>query len=85
MHLLHFFVFEDLIHSLSPGVIPTGSLTLKGLGDLGVHSTKDLRGLRRVWWGFLGVPEDDVDVAVFFDALLGKFLLPLSFSCVASQ
>ena len=39
--------------------------------------------------GLAGVPgfepSDDVDVAVFFDALLAKFLLPLSFSCVASQ
>ena len=35
-------------------------------------------------FGGLGVPGDDVDVAVFFDALLGKFLLPLSFSCVAA-
>ena len=75
------------IHSFTfTWVIPLGSLTLNGgMGPRGPGYLA-LVGAQRVWRKVPGFePSDDVDVAVFFDALLAKFLLPLSFSCVASQ
>ena len=64
---------------------PNGFTHTKRVGRPGGPLYQGPKGPSGGLVGVLGVPEDDVDVADFFDALLGKFLLPLSFSCVASQ